>query len=87
MGYKIVFDYYGHYAFVSLCVCFYNGNMPTTKVEHFVSVLNYNLNNETDFFKRFTVQMTGTQLNAFLKELENSVGIPETIPKAVSVTG
>ena len=56
-------------------------------MEHFVCVLNYNLNNETDFFKRFTEQMTGTQLNAFLKELENSVGIPETIPKAVSVTG
>ena len=33
------------------------------------------------------MQMTGTQLNAFLKELENSLGIPETIPEAFSVTG
>lgn len=61
--------------------------MPRTKVEHFVSVLNYNLNNETDFFKRFTLQMTSTQLDALLTELENSVEIPESIPKAVSVIG
>ena len=64
-----------------------NGNMPRTKVEHFVSVLNYNLNNETYFFKRFTVQMTSTQLNALLTELENSVEIPETIPKAAIAIG
>ena len=63
------------------------GNMPRTKVEHFVSVLNYNLNNETDFFKRFTVQMTSTQLDALLTELENAVEIPVIIPKAVSVIG
>ena len=44
------------------------GNMPRIKVEHFVSVLNYNLNNETDFFKRFTVQMTSTQLDALLPQ-------------------
>ena len=56
-------------------------------MEHFVSIHNYNLNNETYFFKRFTVQITSTQLNALLTELENSVKIPETIPKAVSVTG
>ena len=56
-------------------------------MEHFVSVLNYNLNNETDFFKRFTLQMTSTQLDALLTELENSVEIPEAIPKAVSVIG
>ena len=70
-----------------ICVCFYKGNMPRAKVEHFVSVHNYNLNNETNFFKRFTVQMTSTQLNALLTELENWVKIPETIPKAVSVIG
>ena len=63
------------------------GNMPRTKVENFVSVLNYNLNNETDFFKRFTVQLTSTQLDALLTELENAVEIPDTIPKAVSVIG
>ena len=63
------------------------GNMARTKVEHFVSVLNYNLNNETDFFKRFPVQMTSTQLDALLTELENAVEIPDTIPKAVSVIG
>lgn len=63
------------------------GNMPRTKVEHFVAVLNYNLNNEADFFKRFTVQMTSTQLDALLTELENAVEIPDTIPKAVSVIG
>ena len=61
--------------------------MPRTKVEHFVSVLNYNLNNETYFFKRFTVQMTSTQLNALMTELEKSVEIPETIPKAAIAIG
>ena len=43
--------------------------------------------NETDFFKRFTVQMTSTQLDALLTELENAVEIPDTIRKAVSVIG
>ena len=56
-------------------------------MKHFASVLNYNLNNETHFFKRFTVQMTSTQLNALLTELKNSVEIPETIPKAVIAIG
>lgn len=59
--------------------------MARTKVEHFVSILN--LHNETNFFKRFTVQMTSTQLDALLAELENSVQIPETIPRAVSLVG
>jgi len=43
------------------------------------------LNNDCDFFKRFTEQMTSTQLDALLTEQKNSVEIPETIPKAVPV--
>ena len=54
-------------------------NMPRTKVEHFVSLLKCNLNNASDFFKRFTVQMTSTQLDAFLPKLENAVEITDKL--------
>ena len=46
-------------------------------MERFVSVLNHNLNNKTDFFKRFTVHMSSTQIDALLPKLENAVEIPD----------
>ena len=63
--------------FLYLCVCFYKGKWPRPKVEHFVSVHNYNLNKEPYFFKRFTVQMTSTQLNAHLTELSKKVPVKQ----------
>ena len=59
--------------------------MPRTKVDHFVSFLNFD--NECDFFKRFSVQMTAIQLDTLLTELETAVEIPDLVPRAVSVVG
>ena len=60
--------------------------MARAKVETFVSLLNVN-RAEVDFFKRFTLQLTGTQLDTLLAEMENGVEIPENIPKAASIVG
>ena len=59
--------------------------MPRTKVDHFVSFLNFD--NECDFFKRFSVQMTTIQLDTLLTELETAVEIPDLVPRAVSIVG
>ena len=57
--------------------------MPRTKVDHFVSFLNFD--NECNFFKRSSVQMTAIQLDTLLTELETAVEIPDLVPRAVSI--
>lgn len=59
--------------------------MAKTKVESFVAFLN--VANQYDFFKRFSVRLTSSQLDAILEELENAVEITDTIPRAVSIVG
>lgn len=59
--------------------------MAKTKVESFVAFLN--VANQYDFFKRFSVRLTSSQLDAILEELENAVEITDTIPRAVSTVG
>ena len=61
------------------------GSMAKTKVESFVAFLN--VANQYDFFKRFSVRLTSSQLDAILEELENAVEITDTIPRAVSIVG
>lgn len=58
--------------------------MPT-KLEAFVGFMNNG--SESQFFKRFTLHMTLSQLNALLTELESTVTFPDQIPKAVAVVG
>ena len=59
--------------------------MAKTKVESFVAFLN--VANQYDFFKRFSVRLASSQLDAILEELENAVEITDTIPRAVSIVG
>lgn len=59
--------------------------MAKTKVERFIRVLNSTENDH--FFRTYSVQLSNTQLEALLAELETSVPITDDIPKAVYIVG
>jgi len=74
--------------FVHLFVCFLfsKGNSSIqNEICHFGLFLY--VDNECHFFNLSSLQVTSTQLDTFLTELENPVEIPDTILRAVSIVG